>query len=41
MGIMHKIEEYDIPILEGEEEWAMRVIDEEAANAAVESKTTE
>lgn len=38
---MHKPEEYDIPILEGEEEWAMRVIDEEAANAVVESKTTE
>jgi len=38
---MHKPEEYDIPILEGEEEWAMRVIDEEAANATVEIKTTE
>jgi hypothetical protein len=41
---MDRIEEYDIPILEGEEEWAMRVIDEEAANAVVavvEVKTTE
>jgi len=38
---MDRIEEYDIPILEGEEEWSQRVIDEEAANTAVESKTTE
>jgi hypothetical protein len=38
---MDRIEEYDIPILEGEEEWAMRVIDEEAANVAVDSETTE
>lgn len=37
---MHRIEEYNIPILEGEEEWSMRVIDEDAANTVVEKVVT-
>lgn len=38
---MHRLEDLDIPILEGEEEWSQRVIDEHTANTAVEKEATE